>query len=47
MYSTEKYIHYPVIIHSGKEYEKEYMPVSLNIAVYHKLTQHYKSTIIQ
>ena len=27
LYSTGNYIHYPVINHSGKEYEKEYIYV--------------------
>ena len=29
LYSTGNYIQYPVINHNGKEYEKEYMSVSM------------------
>ena len=54
LYSTRNYIQYPVINHNGKEYEKEYIYIysvvyiSLNhVAVQKKLTQHYKSTILQ
>ena len=28
LYSTENYIQYPVINHSGKEYEKEYICIT-------------------
>ena len=37
LYSTEKYIQYPVINHDGKEHEKEYM---YHFAVQQKLMQH-------
>ena len=47
LYSTGNYIQYPVTNHNGKEYEKK-MYVWLNhFAVYQKLTQHCKSTILQ
>ena len=39
LYSTGKYIQYPVINHNGEEYEKEYIYVLLNhFAVQQKLT---------
>ena len=40
LYSTGKYIQYPVINQSGKEYEKYF-------AVHQKLIQPFKSTILQ
>ena len=46
LYSTRNYIQYPVINHSGKEYEKEYIYVQLNqFAIQQKLIQHCKSII--
>ena len=48
LYSTENYIQYTMTNHNGKEYEKEYIYVKRNhFAVQQKLTQHYKSTILQ
>ena len=48
LYSTGNSTQYPVINHNGKEYEKEYIYVKRNhFAVQQKLTQHYKSTILQ
>ena len=51
LYSTENYIQYPVINDNGKEYFKKecvYIYIELNhCAIYLKLTQYYKSTIIQ
>ena len=47
---TGNYIQYPVIIPNGKEYEKEYVCiyVQLNhLAVHQNLIQNCKSTIIQ
>ena len=44
--STRNYIQCPVINHSGKEYEKEY--IYLNHSVVHqKLAEHCKSTMFQ
>ena len=37
LYSTGKYIQYPVINHDGKEHEKEYM---YHFAIQQKLMQH-------
>ena len=31
LYSTENYIQYPVINHNGKEYEKEYIQLYIDI----------------
>ena len=48
LYSTGNYIQYPMINHNGKEYEKEYIYVTLNhFAIQQKLTQQSKSTICQ
>ena len=48
LYSLGNYIHYPMINLNGKEYEKEYMYISLNqFAISQKLTQLCKSTILQ
>ena len=48
MYSSENYTQYPGMNHSGKEYEKEYVCISLNhFALQQNLAQHCKSTILQ
>ena len=31
LYSTGNYIHYPVVSHNGKEYEKEYMDKQITL----------------
>ena len=50
LYSTGKYIQYPVINHNKKEYKEEYIYIYVQLnhfAVQQKLTQHCKSTILQ
>ena len=54
LYSTGNYAQYPVISHNGKEYEKECEYIYIYIYIYRnhfsieqKLTQHFKSTILQ
>ena len=47
LYSTGKYIQYPVINHNGKEYEKQMHAQQNHFAVQQKLTEHCKSTILQ
>ena len=44
LYGTGNYTQYPVINHNGKK--KKYIYLS-HFAVYKKLMQHYKSTILQ
>ena len=45
LYSTRNYIPYPVI-NNKKEYEKKYIYMN-HFAIYQKLTQYFKSTIVQ
>ena len=48
LYRTGNYTQYPMINHTGKEYDKEYIYIKLNhFAVQQKFTQHCKSTILQ
>ena len=49
VYSPGNNIQYPVIKHNAEEYEEECISVYKlkNFAVQQKLTQHYKSTILQ
>ena len=44
LYSTGNYIQYPMINHTGKEYEKEYICTMNHLAGQQKLIKHYKST---
>ena len=47
LYSPGNYIQYPVINHNGKEYEKEYIYVSVSLSAAHQRLTHYKSTMLQ
>ena len=50
LYSTGNCIQYLGINHNGKQYEKIYLSIYLYLNHYdvqQKLTQHYKSTILQ
>ena len=48
LHSTVNCIHYSIINHNGKEYEKQYLYTYLNhFAIYLKLTKHCKSTSIK
>ena len=48
LHSTGNCIHYSIINHNGKEYEKQYLYTYLNhFAIYLKLTKHCKSTSIK
>ena len=49
LYSSGSNIQYPVIKHNGEEHEQECISVYnlKHFAVQQKLTQHYKSTILQ
>ena len=50
LYSTGDYIQYLLINYNGKEYEQEHICIQMKLshfAVYQKLTQYCKSTILQ
>ena len=50
LYSTGKYIQYPIINQNGKEYEEEYIYICTTESLcymHQKTTQHCKSTKLQ